>query len=52
MEEDERLLPEHDEDGVAQLGHLRQHEHERPEAGNLVGLDEAETNGDKEGRID
>lgn len=32
VQEDERLLAQHDEHGVAQLGQLGQHEHVRPEA--------------------
>lgn len=40
VEEDQRLLPEHDEDGVPQLGQLAQHEHERPEARDAVLRDE------------
>lgn len=40
VEEDEGLLPEDDEDGVAQFGELAQDEHPRPEAGDLVLFDE------------
>jgi len=36
VQEDERLLPEHDEDGVTELGNLRQREHPVPEASYAV----------------
>jgi len=36
VQEDERLLPEHDEHGVAQLRHLGQREHPVPEAAHAV----------------
>ena len=41
VEEDQLLLPQHDEDGVPQLGHLGQHEHPGPEPAHSVVLDEA-----------
>lgn len=41
VEEDERLFAQDDEDGVAELGHLRQHEHGGPESGDLVTQDVA-----------
>ena len=44
MQEDERLLPEDDEDGVAQFRNLGQNEEERPKSGNAIALDEAEKN--------
>ncbi len=50
VQEDERLLPQHDEDGVAQLGNLGQHERQRPEAGDAVTLDEAEEEEERERR--
>ena len=49
VEEDQLLLPQHDEDGVPQLGHLGQHEHPRPEPAHSVVLDEA---GDAEGVVE
>jgi hypothetical protein len=42
VQEDERLLPENDEDGVAEFRNLRQDEEKRPEAGDAIVLDEAE----------
>ena len=42
MQEDERLLPEDDEDGVAEFRNLGQDKEERPKSGNAVVLDEAE----------
>ena len=42
MQEDERLLSEHDEDGVTQFRNLGQDEQQRPEAGHAIVLDEAE----------
>lgn len=41
VQEDERLLAQHDEHRVAELRQLGQHEHPRPEAGDLVRFDEA-----------
>jgi hypothetical protein len=41
VQEDERLLPENDEDGVAEFRNLRQDEEKRPEAGDAIVLDEA-----------
>ena len=49
VEEDQLLLPQHDEDGVPQLGHLGQHEHPGPEPAHSVVLDEA---GDAEGVVE
>lgn len=43
VQEDERLLPQHDEHGVAQLGQLRQHKQPRPEATDSVVFDETAT---------
>jgi hypothetical protein len=40
VQKDERLFPEHDEDGVAQLRDLGQDEHERPESRHPVVFDE------------
>lgn len=39
VQKDERLLAQHDEQRVAQLGHFGQHEHGGPEAGHLVIFD-------------
>lgn len=41
VQEDERLLAQHDQHRVTQLRHLRQHEHCRPETRHFVLLDEA-----------
>jgi hypothetical protein len=39
VEENERLLAQNDEHGVAQLGHFRQHKHGRPKARHFVIFD-------------
>lgn len=41
VQEDQRLLAQHDEDRVTEFGYLRQHEHPRPEARYAVLLDKA-----------
>ena len=48
VQEDQRLLPEHDEHGVAQLGNLRHGEEVAPEGRNRVVLDET---AGREGRL-
>lgn len=40
VQEDERLLAQHNEHRVPELRQLRQHEHHRPEAGHFVLLNE------------
>lgn len=42
VKEDERLFPENDEDGVSELGQLREDEHPRPETRDPILLDETE----------
>ena len=43
VQEDERLLPENDEDGVSQLGHLAQGEHPVPKSTHSVIQETAKT---------